>query len=489
MGQNSARLIQYRSFIMGMENGMMGIHKRGGISMKKVLSVLMVCFMIGSFLVGCGEKEKKNPSTENSSGDTSTSSKDDHKDPVKLIVWGGVPGESGPQDLVDAWNASHPEIQVEYVRFVNDDTGNTKLDTAILSGEQIDLFFTYGVDLMKKRVDSGMLENLDTDEVTAFIKDHIAGEGDGMVRIDGGLYAIPTVREPYGIMLNKGMLDEAGVTIPDNWTVEEFMDIAKQLTTEKDGKKVYGASIVIQGGLPLDISQAVLGGDHFYKASGDESNFDDETFKANAKLKELMDVGAAMPYEEVFSRKLDTYAHPAYLGSEIAMTHFSAWMLRYVKDLENYPHDFVTTFATFPTTEKGVANNYQAFLNNFICMNSKSAHKEEVMAFMKYWLTEGSKYMYKAGKMSVWKEADPEEATKAILGDNAEQLFDVEAYKKVMFNPDSQYIIDTITVAYPQLLEVYKEESEMYFLNNTTLEEYLSNTKKRADQEIKKALK
>lgn len=458
--------------------------------MKRLVTFVLALTLVASMFAGCSSTEQESEkASEEVKTTTSKDSgnKEDAKsnEPVKLVMWGGVPGESGPQDLVDAWNAENPDVQVEYVRFVNDDSGNTKLDTAILSGEQIDLFFTYSVDLLKKRVDSGMVQSLEDSLYQSFIKGNIVGEGEGMVKINGGLYSIPTVREPYGIMLNKDLLDEKGLEVPTSWTIDEFAEYAKVLTGEKDGKTMYGANIVSGGGYPLDIAKSVHGGDSFYKEDGSESNFDAPEFAASASLRTLMDEGYAMPYEEIFARKLQVYAHPAFLSEEIAMTSFSAWMLRYVKDLENYPHDFKTTFAPYPTTNDGQPNNYQASLNNFICMNAQSNFKEEAWDFMKYWLTDGSKYMYKAGKISVWKEADPNEATAVILGDKVDTLFDKEAYEAVIFNPNHEYVIDTITTGFPQLMEIYKEESERYFLGGSDMDEFLESTKERADEAIK----
>ena len=456
--------------------------------MKKLISMVLAMGLVVSMFAGCGGSESD--STAESSQEATTAAQADNSaqeasetseasGPVKLVVWGGVPGESGPQDLVEAWNAENPNINVEYVRFVNDDTGNTKLDTGILSGEQIDIFFTYSVDLMKKRVESGMIQDLSAFDVDSFIKAEVAGEGEGIVTIDDTYFALPTAKEPVGIMLNKEMMDAKGVTIPDNWSYDDFAEIAVELTDNG----VYGTH-AYYAGLPINFAQYVLGGDAYYNEDGTASNFDAPEFEVNARVKELMDGGYAMPYEELVSRKLNSYSQSAFLGEEIAMMPFSAWMLRYVKDLENYPHDFVTTFAPFPTTEAGVANDYQAQLNNFICMNSQSEYKEEAWAFMDYWVTEGSKYMYKAGKIPVWKNADAEEVTAGILGEDAEKLFDVESYKKVMLNPDLRYIVDTHTTAYAQLIQIYKEENEMYFLGATDKETYLNNLKTRADQVI-----
>ncbi len=407
--------------------------------------------------------------------------------PVELIIWGGVPAESGPQALVDAWNEENPDIQVEYVRFVNDPTGNTKLDTALLSGEQIDLFFTYSADLLKKRVNSGMIEELEPYGSTEFIEQEIVGNGEGLTYVDGKLYSIPTAREPIGIMINKNMLEDAGLSIPENWTLEDFRDIARKLTKKVNGKIVYGANIYYAES-PLSVPQAVLGGNYLYK-SETESNFDHPLFESNIFFKEMMDEGIAMPFEEIFSRKLEAYSHPAFLNEEIAMMPFSAWMLRYVKDLENFPHDFQVVFAPFPRPDEDTPNPYQATLNNFIGMNSKSEYKEEAWEFMKYWATEGSIHMLSGGKIPVWKNIASEEVTNGILGADAEELFDVKSYRKVMLNPELKYVVDTIMTAYPQVVQIYKEENQMFFLGATEPEEYLMNLKTRADKVIKSEAK
>lgn len=462
--------------------------------MKKLVALFTAIILVLS-MVGCSTSSDVTDSTgektvaeeTNESKETTTEVEEKQTEPIKLVVWGGVPGESGPQALVDAWNAENPMVQVEYTRFVNDDTGNTKLDTAILSGEQIDIFFTYSIDLLKKRVEGGLVQDLTPFGVEDFVKNEILGAGVGQVLIDGKYYGLPTAKEPFGFMINQSMLEEAGITIPDNWTMDDFIEIAAKLSGEKDGKMVYGTHGYYTG-RPLDFALTTLGGDYLYNQEGSASNFDAPEFKANAKMKELMDLGYAMPYEEVFSRKLDTYAHPAFLNGEIAMLPFSAWMLRYVKDLENFPHDFVTTFAPYPAIDANTPNPYQAYLNNHICMSANSEYQEEAWAFIDYWLTEGSVYMIPAGKMPVWNKANEDDVVAGVLGENGSVLFDEAAYRKVMLNDKLEYIVDTITIAYPQVVQIYKEESELYFLGANDEATYFNNLKTRADEAIKAEL-
>ena len=437
----------------------------------KSIRLVMVGILAASALAGCGNQSQ----ASEGKGSETTETK-------KLVVWGGVPGEDGPDKIVEDWNKQHPEVQAEYVRFVNDDTGNTKLDTALQSGEQIDIFFTYSPDLMVKRASSGMLEDLENLGAKEFVDENILGGEESFLRVNNKIYGIPTVTEPTGIMINKDMLDAKGITIPENWTISDYEEVARQLTGEVDGKKVYGCNVYWGGG-PLSIAKSILGGDEFYK-SDTETNFDAKEYQINTKFKAMMDEGIAMPYEEIFSRKLDVYSHPAFLSGEIAMMPFSAWMLRYVNDKENFPHDFVTTFAPFPSTDDGTPNPYQSENNNTICMNSQSKNKEEAWEFIKFWITEGSRYI---AKMPAWSGAAEDEIVAKILGDDPEERFDVEAYKKVMLRDDFKYIVPTKTTALSEITQIYKEESQNYFLGVTSEEDYYKNLKERADKALQSA--
>ncbi|HZX03430.1 MAG TPA: hypothetical protein VFF46_10880, partial [Kribbella sp.] len=83
-----------------------------------------------------------------------------------LQVWGGVPAASGPADVVKAFQQKFPQYKVDYTRFVNDDRGNLKLDTALQGGVDIDVYFTYTQGAMALRAGSGLAADL-TDRVKA----------------------------------------------------------------------------------------------------------------------------------------------------------------------------------------------------------------------------------------------------------------------------------------------------------------------------------
>lgn len=450
------------------------------------LSLVMAVFMLLGVLVACSGNSSNTTQQPSKQGadNNSDNGQADKKEPVKLIVWGGVPPENGPQDLVDAWNKAHPDIQVEYIRFVNDDTGNNKLDTALLSGEQIDAFFSYSIPQMTKRIQGGMAEELTNYGVEDFVKENIGQ--DGVFRYKDKLYSIPTTKEPVYIMINKAAFDEMGIAVPTEWTLDEYRDIAKKLTKTVNGKVRYGAY-----NLP-DVARMILGSNYWYKNGGTESNFDDPAFKQSAQLYyDMMYVDkSTFPYSEVLSRKLQAYPQDVFLNQEAVMMVSSPWMLRYVKDTAKYPHDWITTFAPLPVPEKGKGYYNPGSLNNWILMNSRSQYKQETWEFMKYWVTEGAAtYLLKAGKIPVWNKADPDAVAAGILGDNADKLFDVEAFKRVAMDPNMKYVLDNITTAAPEINQIIKEESDKLYLKEQTPDQYIQKLKQRADEVIKNAAK
>lgn len=451
----------------------------------KYLSIITVFVLLLATMIACSDKSDKStegdPPEEHIKEDVSQR-KENNREPVKIVIWGGVPEENGPDKLIEEFNKSQEDIIAEYVRFVNDETGNTKLDTALLSGEQIDVYFTYGLPLLIKRIEGGMAEDLGNFDADSFIKENIGEEG--VFKYKDSYYSIPTVREPTYIMLNKSLLDAAGVEVPTEWTIDEYREIAKKLVGETDGKKRYAT----QGG--LDVARMILGNNYWYKDGAQESNFDDPAFAYSYQTNyDMMFEDASMfPYSEVLARKMEVYSQDLFLNQEIVMMSSAPWHLRYVNDIEEYPHDWITTFAPLPVPEKGKDYFNTGVLGNYIMMNSKSENKEEAWKLMEYWITEGSIYMIPGGKMPTWNAADPDDIIKGLLGEEPETLYDVEAFKRVVLDPDIKFSLDSEVAAAPEIEQIIKEEEDKLYLQEQTVEETLNNIKKRADKAIKEAV-
>lgn len=110
--------------------------------MKHLIKILTTVMLLSLVIV--------TPLAASGSSETGTG-----EDVVTIRFWGGVPPEAGPQASVDLFNEQFADqgIRVEYERFVNDDTGNLKLETNLLSGDGVDVYMTYTSDVMAKRAE------------------------------------------------------------------------------------------------------------------------------------------------------------------------------------------------------------------------------------------------------------------------------------------------------------------------------------------------
>ncbi len=405
--------------------------------------------------------------------------------PVKLLVWGGVPPENGPQDVIDAFMKQNPDIKVEYFRYVNDDQGNLKLDTSLMGGEDIDVYFTYFDDLIVKRVQGGVAEDLTPylKKERFSMKDNF---GDGYFTIKNKIYSLPTAKEFIFTWANKNMFDKAKIAVPTAWTYDEYRAITQKLTKTENGLKIYGGYLNWNNVCENILHTPKLGPNSLYQKNG-TSNFTNPIFKdsinymADLMVKDKSHISIL----EAQTSKLAEYSQ--FLNQQSATTAASLWIARYINDTAKYPHDFKTVAIPFPTFKKGVGDYGWTGLNNHIMMNKNSKNKEAAWKFIKFWATEGQIYMCRGGKLPSWKKINQDEVIKRSLGPDADKLYDVESFKRVLFDSKVKLFVNTEITAYPQIKKVWKEEVEKVIGGQQDVKQAVANAKRRADQEISNA--
>ena len=415
-------------------------------------------------------------------GGAGESAKDE--DIVTLRFWGGVPPEAGPQASVDLFNEQYADkgIRVEYERFVNDDTGNLKLETNLLSGDGVDLYMTYTTDILAKRAEGNMALDLsELIERDGFDLTQYGGSLMESYYINGNPYCVPTKLDQYGIVLNKDMFDAAGIPIPTEWTFDEFREVAKKLTHGEGQDKVYGMFWNSQQDLTYILSYLVAqtnGGDPMY-LSETESAFTDPVLLAAVELiYNMMNVDGSSPtHADSVTQKLSQEG--VFLAGKSAMT-IGPWMVRSIKDLDNYPHDFVTAFAPYPVYAEGQRNFTQGGYGDMLCINPKSEHIEEAWEFIKWYATEGMLPVVEGGRVPCFNTYDPAEVTAAFLK-GGEELLDSETTMTVLINPADNYAAPSITNHSAEIKRVFTEEMETILLGDETPAEGMAKAKERAD--------
>lgn len=134
--------------------------------------------------------------------------------------------------IVDAWNSANPGIHVTIVPAGWDGIFD-KLITQFNGGDAPDIVHYEAAGINSFAAD-GYLADLTGLMDPSFKEDVPAGVLD-TVTVDGKIIAYPTELQSYVVFANKGLLDAAGVKIPqgDTMTWDELQEIAA--ATTKDG--------------------------------------------------------------------------------------------------------------------------------------------------------------------------------------------------------------------------------------------------------------
>lgn len=430
---------------------------------------------------GCAGSGSDKPASSSAPSEAANASASP-KAPVKLTMWGGVPEESGPKDVVANWNSANPDIQVEYVRYVNDDSGNTKLDTALISKTDApDIFISYGETYYNRRMSAGMAAPLDELIVKSGFKvDDIIGN-DNIIKSDNKTYYLPAMKQISMVLINQTALTAAGEKLPEQWTWDDYVKLASKLTKgEAKGSFIQAPSEF----LPRIMMTLAKPKDTYYNDKG-LSNFDSPALQKGLELqKQLYDKKDMVSWAETVSNKLGTYSE--LFTGKANMILGGTHLIRYVKDTKNFPRDFKVAFAPNPQFEAGGKVNIAGF-NDLMSINSKSAHKEEAMKFISWYLNEGNTAMIAGGRIPSNKKADIDKVVELFVGDAA-SLMDVDSLKKII-KTDYVFPVQTQSATYAELTKILTEESEKYFMNVQPIDKTMQSLKARADQAIQAAKK
>jgi ABC-type glycerol-3-phosphate transport system substrate-binding protein len=140
--------------------------------------------------------------------------------------------------LVKEWNATHPDVKVEYVQG-SWDSVHDQLLTSFEGGEAPDIIHDASDDLADFAY-GGYLADLRT-LLPERLKSDIPQHSWDTATFGDGVYGVPFLQEPRVLIANAGWLKASGVRIPTPerpWTWDEFRAIAQRLS----GKGRYGVA-------------------------------------------------------------------------------------------------------------------------------------------------------------------------------------------------------------------------------------------------------
>ncbi|MCG8353341.1 MAG: extracellular solute-binding protein [Chloroflexales bacterium] len=219
-------------------------HVSRKLTRRQLLSLGGKTALTAAVLTACGAQQNQAPATN---GDTAPDSDGAGGAPalapatISLMTFG-----QADQPAFDATVARFMEIQdtvkVETTFAPNDETYYTKIQTQIAGGAQPDIASMQGW---------GFQPFADTDTIAKMEEwqqrdDFYAAWADAQVVKDyternGSVWLMPMQLATMVMFYSKKLFDEAGLPYPtDDWTFEEFVEIAQQLTKTTDGRKQFG---------------------------------------------------------------------------------------------------------------------------------------------------------------------------------------------------------------------------------------------------------
>ncbi|MFF2093417.1 ABC transporter substrate-binding protein [Paenibacillus sp. NPDC058174] len=376
---------------------------------KRWMSTAISAIVLTTLLAGCSGGNGNGGSAATEKPDKSAETTNAPQVKIKFLNWEKA---EVYQPAIDAFEAKHPNIKVEYVPVVENDSNETikKIDIMYASGEQFDVFSLNSVPNFSQRAVNGMLEPLD---------DYLAKEGvkfedeykAEQMKLDGKRYSLPGKFGPWFILMNKSQLDAAGLEVPQSWTWDEFREYAKQLTKGEGPSKQYGAFFHTWKDYFLLKQYSSAQDQGIMKDDGIHLNADNPLMKASLELRYAMEHEdkSSTPYQDIVTQKIPY--RDEYFQGKATMLPTGPWMIAEAGGTDKIPATFVSAFAPWPTNAKG-DENYSFGGADSLVISSKSKNKEAAYQFIRFLSTEG---MALTKQLSAWKKADVASEVDAIV--------------------------------------------------------------------------
>lgn len=405
--------------------------------MKKTAASAAALLMACTMFAGCGNKPEGNDDTGDAGAATTTTAaanndnggsdettapssegNSDLSGTIKVLHHRTDRDQDGTMaKLTEGFNALYPNVTVEYQSFTNyvddiatmlqsDNYGDALMTPQAIKQAELPNFFE----------SFGSFEELDSKYY--WLKDYVA---------DGQVYALPTAGTASGLLYNKKVWADAGITnLPT--TEAEFMDCLGKIRDNTDAIPYYTN---YAAGWTISQWQSLV-----LSASGDP----EYNVKLLTEKNDLFSEGS--PFDSVYGVLFDIYSDPtlheedpsttdwegckpAFAQGKIGTMVLGSWAIsQFQEAATNAGEDPANVgFMPFPHSVDGKL--YSASANDYMMsVNKNSQNKDAAMAFVK-WFCDDSGFAQNEGMISGLKGA-PMPETLSAFEDLGVELF-VEA--------------------------------------------------------------
>ena len=290
------------------------------------------------------------------------------------------------KSIVNEWNATHPDIQVEYIQ----GTWNTAHDYLVTTFETGDVpdIFHYESSVIIDYAMRGYLTNL-APYISPEMKSDILDVAWATVtRPNGEVCGIPFLVESLVVLYNKSFLEKEGIvppTIDHPWSWEDLQIAARKLTKDTDGDgriDQYGAGFGLRNSANIILNTSVSFGGSFFKKNGNEYNV-----QVNESEKKLLQTIIDMLYKDKSAIPASIGESgagmiPGFISGRFAMlVGIGSWGRQQI--FENAPENF--RWGLMPPL-KARTQEYAASTQT-LSVPKKSKRAKEAMMFIEFMLS------------------------------------------------------------------------------------------------------
>ena len=254
---------------------------------KRMRSFMAAAMALVLMLAGCGggaaEKAEQAGSSDAPAAESSASaaessaeaSNDGEVTTVEYVFWGNQTEINTIMGTIDAFNASHTDIQVKGTGM--DSSVYLQKLSAYASSNTLPDIVQVAIDYGDEYTKRGMFEPLDGMIEEAGLKELVSDNLWDGLSYEGNVYAVPLQASACLLVGNKQLFEEAGLEFPtESWTEEEFREAAVKMTDPS--KDQYG---IMMAGAVVDWARALYG-------NGDTQIYNWDTKTMNAEGNEAV---------------------------------------------------------------------------------------------------------------------------------------------------------------------------------------------------------
>lgn len=323
--------------------------------MKKIISLLASCVLLTTILVGCS---------------SSTTKKDGSKTTIRFATWDTEDKLEIQNKLVEKFEAENPDVKVELEAY--GDNFDTKIAAGFGAGDAPDVMYMWNYPMYKDGLEP-LDELMKKDE--DFKKDDFYEALFNYNSIENVTYGLPIGYTTHAVYYNKQIFDDKNVPYPkEDWTWEDFMDIAKKLS-DKD-KQQYGFVFPMEPD-PYDF-------EHYLWSNGTEFIGDNKKLEGHVNSDKSIDI---------FTKFQNMVKNNTAIVSEggglkeiksglIGMYVSGAWAIKGLKD-ENISFG-VAPLPRFQKDKKSLS----VINSSGMAIYNKSENKEAAWKFIKFYTSE-----------------------------------------------------------------------------------------------------